>query len=290
MPLPAEDLLIPLLTRGWPKKSRSVETGPGDDCAVVRVGKERLLLKTDAVVEGVHFLPSTPGPLVGRKALARVLSDVAAMGGTPTHALVTLALPPATPAARVTAIYRGLTALAKRHGVALVGGETTRAPKLLLSVALLGTCPKPVLRGGGRPGDELWVTGTLGGSLRGKKPKHLHFAPRLAEGRWLAEKRIASAMMDLSDGLAADLPRLARASRCAFALNRASLPHAPGATTAAALGDGEDFELLFAVPLRRRAILETWPFPTRLTRIGRLLPSREPSTPLGDGFDHFARR
>ena len=289
MTLPPEDLLIPLLTRGWTKKSRSVETGPGDDCAVVRLGKERLLLKTDAVVEGVHFLPSTSPSLIGRKALARVLSDVAAMGGTPTHALVTLAVPPRADARRLAAIYRGLTALARRHRVALVGGETTRAPKLLLSVALLGTCQraKPVLRSGGKPGDELWVTGTLGAT---RKRRHLHFEPRLAEGRWLAERGAARAMMDLSDGLAADLPRLAAASRCHFALNRASLPLAPGATTAAALGDGEDFELLLAVPPAQRALLEKWPFRTRLTRIGRLLPLREPSTPLGDGFDHFARR
>ncbi|HEY8966498.1 MAG TPA: thiamine-phosphate kinase, partial [Candidatus Methylacidiphilales bacterium] len=154
----AEDRFVASLTKNW-KARPSMPVGPGDDCAVIVAGKERLLFKTDAVVEGVHFTARTPGKLAGRKALARVVSDAAAMGGRPTHALVTLALPPRFSRARIAAIYAGIEAVAREHGIALAGGETTRAPQLLLSISLVGTLPqKPLLRSGGRPGDDLWVT------------------------------------------------------------------------------------------------------------------------------------
>ncbi|MDE1170424.1 MAG: thiamine-phosphate kinase [Verrucomicrobium sp.] len=292
-PLPAEDRLIPLLTRSW-KTGGDVRVGPGDDCAVLRLGGKTLLFKTDAVVEGVHFLPATPAPLAGRKALARAVSDVAAMGGRPTHALVTLALPPRTAAARVAGLYKGLSALAEECGVALVGGETTRAPRLLLSISLLGLCAAaPVLRSGGKPGDDLWVTGPLGrNATRAGKNHHLRFTPRLKEGAWLARNRAAHAMMDLSDGLAADLPRLAQASRCGFRLDPALLARAAasGATPAQALQAGEDYELLFAAPPRLRARLERWPFPHAPCRIGALTAPGRGQSPrtLGHGFDHFA--
>ena len=288
-----EDRLIPLLTRGWGGSgASSVLVGPGDDCAVLRGTRrgERLLFKTDAVVEGVHFTAATPSALVGRKALGRALSDIAAMGGTPTHAVITLAVPPGTMPARLTGIYRGLTALARRYNVQLVGGETTRAAQLLLSIALLGTIAvPPVLRSGGKPGDDLWVTGTLGAT---QKRKHLAFTPRLAEGQWLATGRWARAMMDLSDGLAADLPRLAAASGTGFTLDRATLPLARGATPGMALADGEDYELLFAAAPRHRARLAAaWPraFSTCLTRIGALCAQGTglSAADLGTGFDHF---
>ena len=288
-----EDRLIPLLTRGWGATSASsVLVGPGDDCAVLRGTRrgERLLFKTDAVVEGVHFIAATPSALVGRKALGRALSDIAAMGGTPTYAVITLAVPPGTTPARLTGIYRGLTALARRHGVQLVGGETTRAAQLLLSIALLGTISvPPVLRSGGKAGDDLWVTGSLGAT---QKRKHLAFTPRLAEGQWLGAGRWARAMMDLSDGLAADLPRLAAASGTGFVLDRAALPLARGATPQMALGDGEDYELLFAAAPRHRVRLAAeWRshFSTRLTRIGSLCAKGTGFTAadLGAGFDHF---
>jgi len=287
-----EDRLIPLLTRGWAKQGGNVMVGPGDDCAVLRGTRrgERLLFKTDAVVEGVHFTAATPSALVGRKALGRALSDIAAMGGTPTHAVITLAVPPGTAPMRLAGIYRGLSALARRHGVNLVGGETTRAAQLLLSIALLGTIAvPPVLRSGGKAGDDLWVTGTLGAT---QDRKHLAFTPRLAEGQWLARQRLARAMMDLSDGLAADLPRLASASGTGFILDRTALPLARGATIQTALSDGEDYELLFAAAPRHRARLTAeWKktFSTRLTRIGTLCARGKGLTAadLGPGFDHF---
>ena len=213
------------------------------------------------------------------------------MGGIPTHALVTLGVPPKTDPRRLAEIYRGLTALARRHRVALVGGETTRAAQLFLSISLLGTSDgPPVLRSGGKPGDDLWVTGLLGANTTKKgAAKHLRFEPRLGEGRWLARKKIARAMMDLSDGLAADLPRLAAASHTGFLLDPEAIPAAmaPGATRQAALRHGEDYELLFAAAPRWRKQLTHWPFKTRLTRIGQLIPAGKGSSNLGGGFDHF---
>jgi len=278
--LPQEDLWIARWTRALGSaRLPSLRHGPGHDCAVLASPSKHLdlVMKTDSVVEGVHFLRSTSGPLVGRKALARALSDLAAAGATPTAALVTAGCPDKKSAARLESIYRGLASAARRWGVTVVGGETVRTRQLLLSVSLLGTvpCGRSPHRGGARPGHLLFVTGTLGGSW---PRKHLTFTPRLREGRWLAQKRIPSAMMDLSDGLGADLPRLARMSRVGFRMLSKKVPRVPGANLRQAICRGEDYELLFAVPPAKAARLrQTWPFPTRLTEIGVCLP-------VGGGF------
>jgi thiamine-monophosphate kinase len=174
--------------------------------------------------------------------------------------------------------------------VEIVGGETARSPGgAFLSVALTGWVERGrcVLRSGGKAGDALYVTGRLGGSLAGK---HFDFTPRLAEARWLTEHFRLHAMMDLSDGLGSDLPRLARASGCGFALG--DLPLSPGCSRENALADGEDYELLFALSPRHAARLElTWPFPKLpLTRIGALTPPGKPgqnAAPLPHGYAHF---
>lgn len=285
-----ENQFLARLLRGAPTRA-DVRTGPGDDCAVVKGTKQDLLLKTDAVVEGAHYLPGEAPRRVGWKALCRVLSDIAAMGGEPRHALVTILTPPDRPASYWEAVYRGLGRAARKFGVSLAGGELTQSPVAALSVALVGEAAKgrAILRSGGRPGDHLYVTGTLGGSLTGK---HLDFLPRLAEGQWLAEHRYARAMMDLSDGLGSDLPRLAKASQCGFSVEPTRLPRTRGASVRQAVSDGEDYELLLAVSPRRTTQLEaSWKkrFPRlRLTRIGTLLPSGSTS-PLPEGFDHFSR-
>jgi len=265
---------------------RDVVIGVGDDCAVVRRGGAYELLKTDCIVEDVHFLPDTPPRLVGRKALARALSDIAAMGGTPCEALVTIFSPPECSAQYWYEVYRGLCALAKKHSVSIVGGETSRAPMRAISVTLTGTTQHVVPRNGGLTGDILYVTGCLGGSIA---RHHLTFTPRLAEGQWLAQKGYARAMMDLSDGLLADAPRLATASRCGFTLDYTAVPCRRGCNIEAALGDGEDYELLFAVPFNRAARLEKeWPFPrTRLTAIGRLCEENTSHQKAGGGYEHF---
>src|SRR5205814_2468571 len=159
-----------------------------------------LLFKTDAVVEGIHFTSETPPEKVGHKALARCLSDIAAMGGEPSSAVVTIGLPTKFDAAFVEKIYSGMSALAEKFGVAIVGGETTTNPeRIFISVALIGFAGREriVLRSGAKVGDALFVTGELGGSLAGK---HLDFEPRVAEGRWLGENFSIHAMIDLSDG------------------------------------------------------------------------------------------
>ncbi|MFD0893149.1 thiamine-monophosphate kinase [Luteolibacter ambystomatis] len=290
-----EDALIDRLVRLVPRDPDPV-TGPGDDCAVIDTGNTRALqlLKTDAMVEHVHFLPDTPPRKIGWKAAARVLSDFAAMGGTPDRFLVTIALPPSWPVARIEGIYRGFGECLARHGGFLAGGETTRVPAgsaAVISIAATGTVvPSHItLRSGGRPGDLVLVTGRLGGSIRGK---HLTFTPRLEEAAWLVRHLKPTAMMDLSDGVAKDLPRLAKASGLGFQLDREAVPRTRGCTVEQALGDGEDFELLFTLPPRKwnTRTIAAWneAFPKLpLTVIGKLSEGAEER--LEGGWDHFAK-
>ena len=289
-----EDAVVRAITSKLPKGS-DVRVGVGDDCAVIgaRNGRVWSLLKTDAMIEGVHFLPEAEPRRVGWKALCRAISDIAAMGGTPQHALITIALSPKTPLRWVEDFYDGLKAAAKQHGTSIVGGETSRSPgPAFINISLTGTVHRRncVLRSGGAPGDILFVTGTLGGSLAGK---HFDFSPRVSEAQFLASKARPSAMMDISDGLAMDLPRLAQASGCSFHVDMAQIPKTPGCTLQQALSDGEDFELLFALsPRKARRLASQWrgAFPdVPLTRIGKLLFIQESSTPLhAHGYDHFS--
>jgi thiamine-monophosphate kinase len=305
--------LIHRLTRSLPTNP-AVVVGAGDDCAVLDVGiPDRLLLfKTDAVVEGVHFTPETAPERIGHKALGRCLSDIAAMAGTPTAALVTIGLPGTFKPDAVEAIYAGLNALARRHLVAVVGGETTTNPGgIFISVALLGWVPrgKGVLRSGAEVGDAIFVTGELGGSLAGK---HLDFEPRLVEARWLAQEFSLHAMLDVSDGLAGDLRHILAASRVGAELLTTSIPvsrearrGAKAGSTAkpplvAALTDGEDFELLFTVASRDAVpVLDAWKkqFPgLALTCIGKIkegegitLRDKQGVRPLtAHGYVHFS--
>jgi thiamine-monophosphate kinase len=304
--------LIARLTAALPSNS-AVAIGPGDDCAVLdfALPDRMLLFKTDAVVEGVHFTRETPPEKVGRKALGRCLSDIAAMAGTPSAALVTLGLPQDYEVDYVEALYSGLNDLARQHEVAIAGGETTTNPGgVFLSIALLGSVPRgrAVLRSGAKAGDGIFVSGELGGSLSGK---HLDFEPRLAEARWLAEHFEVHAMIDLSDGLAGDLRHILNASKVGAELMQPSIPVSRAAKLAAragnskpalvrALTDGEDFELLFTVASRDAVrLLDGWKaqFPAlRLTCVGRI--SSEPGIRLRDkqgvrplavhGYAHFS--
>jgi len=183
-----ENRLVARLTRHLPA-SADVRVGPGDDCAVIGGPRDRrwTLLKTDAVVEGIHFKPGENMERVGWKALCRNLSDIAAMGGVPSHALITIAARADSSVASLDALYRGLARAATQFRTSIVGGETSRSPgPLFVSVALTGWVERArcILRSGGRSGDAVFVTGRLGGSLR---RKHLSFIPRLVEARWLTE-------------------------------------------------------------------------------------------------------
>lgn len=274
--------------------SEQVLVGPGDDCAVVDAGgEELLLLKTDAVVSGVHFLPETAPDRVGWKAAARVVSDFAAMGGRPSELLVTVALPGDCKMSWLEGLYRGMSRCAKRFHFLIVGGETVGLPlgaPAVVSIAGTGRVARGryLTRAAGNAGDGLWVTGKLGGSFVSER--HLDFVPRLAEGQWLASQARPTAMMDLSDGLRRDLPRLAVASGCGFELWEEKLPCHEGCTTEAALGDGEDMELLFAGDGGdwEHAFREAFP-ETALTRIGTL--TAEGRTALGEGgWEHFQKK
>lgn len=298
----------------WMTIHSRVVAGAGDDCAILDLGNpdSQVLLKADAVVEGVHFSRETQPERIGHKALARALSDIAAMGGTPVAAVITLGLPAGYDVERVVAVYRGMNQLAGRHHVAIVGGETTVNPGgWLLNVSLVGTVPRgrAVLRSGSVVGDAIFVSGELGGSISGH---HLDFEPRLSQGRWLMESGMAHAMIDLSDGLAGDLPHLlAAAGGLGAELLGSAIPirsaarerarQSPEAKPAllAALSDGEDFELLWTVaPANAVRVLDGWKaaFPdVGIHCIGRI--TKEPGVRLRDaqgvrllpnaGYDHF---
>jgi thiamine-monophosphate kinase len=291
-----EDRLLDQLLPNLPR-NRGVLLGAGDDCAVVKSAERgRLgLLKTDCLVENIHFTKKDRPELVGWKAMARPLSDFAAMSGVPEFALVTLIVPARTTLDWVRKLYRGVNKAARSFQVAVVGGETSNIKgPAVISVTVTGFVEKGrwVSRAGGKAGDDLFVTGRLGGSLRGR---HLKFVPRIVESRWLTENFPIHAMIDLSDGLGADLPRLARASGVGFELDEAALPLHPGCTTRQAISDGEDYELLFAVsPKDARALLARWrnKFPNLLlTRIGRLTRrSKIENRKLPHGFVHFKKR
>lgn len=307
-----EFALIARLTKNLPTNA-CVVTGAGDDCAVLDLGvpDKLILFKTDAVVEGVHFTKETPPEKIGHKALARCLSDIAAMAGTPTAALVTIGLPKDFDAEFVAKIYAGLNALAASTGTAIVGGETTTNPeRILISIALLGTRPRgaQVLRSGAQVGDAIFVTGELGGSLAGK---HLDFTPRLAEARWLAEHFKLHALMDLSDGLGGDLRHILTASHVGAAILKSAVPISRAAKLAArensaakppfvaALTDGEDFELLFTLASKDAVqLLDAWQkqFPKlKLSCIGKivagegiLIRDKHGSLPFNaHGYAHF---
>ena len=290
-----EDAVVDRLQRALRRRGRGVVAGIGDDCAAVTgPGRELLLLKTDCVVEGRHFTPRDPAVAVGWKAACRAVSDIAACGGRPAHALATCVVRPAQTKRWLDGVYRGLAKAGREFGFDVVGGELSRTDgPAVISVAMTGTVARRdfVRRSGGRPGDVLFVTGVLGGSF--SSGWHLRFRPRLEEARWLVTTFRVRAMMDLSDGLASDLPRLTRAGGTGFVVDPAVLPRRRGATVMQALGDGEDFELLFTVAPRESDRLEKswrkrWP-KVRLTRIGRLAAdgTRE-GLGRARGYDHFA--
>lgn len=263
--------------------------GPGDDCAIARRDDEwDSLLKTDALVEGVHFSPGTEPELIGRKALARAVSDIAAMGGVPEHALITLFVHRSRPVELLEGIYRGLAALAGEFSISLAGGETSALPQdgLAIAITLTGKVERgqAILRSGGQAGDVICVSGALGGSF--ESGRHLSFTPRVALARKLmTEGWRPHAMMDLSDGLAVDLPRLARASNCGYMLDEAKLPCQAGCTPQQALCDGEDYELLLALPPSLAELLPQRP-ELGLCPIGKL--TNGSAADMSGGWQHFS--
>jgi thiamine-monophosphate kinase len=281
--------------------------GVGDDCAVVRPHKNSTtdwLLTSDAVVEGTHFVSGTAPELIGHKAIGRVLSDIAAMGGEPQWALIDLVAPRKMNVVKLDGIYRGATRIARRHNLAIVGGDMAEGPVLELHAFAVGTAPKgnAVLRSGARPGDLVYVTGSLGGS---RERKHLTFEPRVKEGIFL--RKWATSMMDISDGLATDLGHIAEMNDLGVRLYEELIPVSSAARKAGggmsavdhALFDGEDFELLFTIPVsRQKAFLRAWKsrFKLECSFFGVMTPKKG-TIEFGDtkrwltktAFQHFAQ-
>ncbi len=272
-----EDRIVETIRRIVPNRVRDVVVGIGDDAAVLEGPPGRhLVLTVDGLVEGVHFRRAWAAADVGYKALAVAVSDVAAMGGVPRHAVVSVVAPPDLPLRWVEDLYRGLGEAGEEFAVGVVGGNLARTDgPVVVDVAVLGEVePELCLRrGGARPGDAVVVTGTLGRSRGGllvlergvRDPRweplvraHLRPRPRLAEARIVALSRTASAMMDISDGLAVDLTRMCAASGVGVRLDASAVPVDPDLAALAdrlgedplalALAGGEDYELLAAVP------------------------------------------
>ncbi len=290
-----EDRLVSELTKLLTQSRPEVVVGPGDDCSVISQAGSKWdqLLKTDSVVEGIHFESKAPPGQVGWKALCRAISDVASMGGEPQHGLITLGLSADTSVAWVKKLYGGIARAAAHYNVDIVGGETVRTTgPLFITVSLTGRVErrKALLRSGARAGDAILVTGCLGGSIKGW---HLKFQPRVAEGRWLGQSGLVHAMMDLSDGLAADLPRMAQSSGVFHRIFLKSVPIRRGATLQGAMQDGEDYELLVAADSRKLGdLLARWRrhFPDLpLSVIGEFTdhPEEKQQEHQPGGFHHF---
>jgi thiamine-monophosphate kinase len=283
---------------------RSVALGIGDDAALFRPkpGHE-IILTCDWFLEGTHFLRQKhPPDAVGWKCLARAVSDVAAMGGTPRCFLLSLTLPETHTGRWLDLFLGGLRRASRKFQCTLAGGDTTRRNEILINITVVGEvrAGRALLRSGARAGDLLCVSGRLGEAELGlqivrrteraaskKNPltrKHLYPEPRLALGQWLAEKGLATAMMDLSDGLSSDLPRLCAASAVGARLERARIPHVQTRDLALkhghdpmqlALHGGDDYELLFTVPPQKAKLLPNSFRGVSLTAIGKITRERE---------------
>ena len=260
--------------------------GPGDDAALLRMDPHSaLVVTTDMLMDGVDFILAECDPVrIGRKSLAVNLSDLAAMAAKPVAAFISLALPRQGGAALADLIYDGILPLAKEFDVAIAGGDTNswNGP-LVISIAVIGEVQpgKEWRRSGGKLGDKILVTGSLGGSILGR---HFDFPPRVSEARYLADRHEIHAAMDVSDGLSLDLSRLAEASGLGAVLDLETIPIAQSAQVLAAqehagstalehaLGDGEDFELLLIVaPDVAAAIAKDSSLTVAVTCIGELV-------------------
>ena len=308
MPLPEKALIAQIRrmveSSGKKKADKSVRptlvTGIGDDCAVLRLpgrGGSECLVTTDFTLEGIHFRREWhAAESVGHRTLARGLSDMAAMGGEPVAAFLSLALPRDLPQAWVNRFLRGLMRLAKKHRVALAGGDTAESPwGVLADIIVVGTAPagKAVLRSGARPGDRILVSGELGGSaaavaeMRSKPKKmdprsylrHFYPEPRIELGRILREKGLATAMIDVSDGLSTDLAHICEESGVGAEIASALIPLARvgkrghEVSLDLALHGGEDYELLFTSPRGKRIPAQIAGVP--LTEIGCITRRRK---------------
>lgn len=265
--------LIDLMKKALPGVPRNV-IGIGDDTAVVPLDRNNvLLLTTDMLVEDVHFHRRMPLEQVGYKAMACSISDIAAMGGIPQYAVISLGTPAREQKQNILKMYQGIRRAASKFRVAVVGGDTVKSEKVVINVAMTGRAQrgKVVVRSGARPGDAIFVTGALGNSLR--SGWHLNFIPRLKESAYLMRHSHPTSMIDISDGLAADLGHILEQSHVGAVLDEINIPLRRGADLTGALSDGEDFELLFTIPKKEAGRLERLSGrQMQFVRIGEITP------------------
>jgi thiamine-monophosphate kinase len=319
MPEPERQLIEHIRRLAGTKQShsRAVIRGIGDDTAVLRFKPvNELLVTTDLCVEGFHFRREWhPANCIGHRCLARGLSDIAAMGGEPTACFLSIGLPEDLPQRWVTQFVHGLAALARRFGVELAGGDTSGANAITADIVVVGQVPrgKAILRSGAKPGDRIFVTGELGESAAtlqrlfagekirsSRQNRHFYPNPRIAVGQYLRRKGLATAMIDLSDGLSVDLSHICDESRVGSMIRAAQIPVARKATLELALHGGEDYELLFTAGSSTEipGIIEG----VRVTEIGtvhrrsnyrsqmQVLGENGARTPLkSQGWQHFSR-
>ena len=293
----AEKQLIAIIRARAASKRRGISTGIGDDCAILQIPTgHQTLVTTDFSLEKVHFRREWhPAEVIGHRCLTRGLSDIAAMGGTPIDAFLSLALPPNLPQSWVNQFLGGLLKLADRFHLTLAGGDTGQSPGgVLADIVVLGSVPKgdAIHRSGARPGDRVYVTGALGGAgatlkllFSGKKlrpadfPSHFHPIPRIEVGRFLQEKGLASAMIDLSDGLSTDLGHICDESGAGATIQAAAIPLAsigkPTSTVGLefALNGGDDYELLFTAHRAKRVPARIAGIP--ITKIGEITRDKQ---------------
>lgn len=320
MPLPERKFIAALRKRRT--GSKGVVVGIGDDAAILRLSAgDEALVTTDFSLEGIHFRTDWQSPeCIGHRSLARGLSDIAAMGGCPLAAFLSLAVPSSCPQGWVRRFLDGLLKLARRYKVELAGGDTAQSPSgVLADIVVVGSVPRStaLLRSGARPGDHVYVTGSLGESAaaldllsRNKiRRRDVFPGPRIEVGGWLRNRRLASAAIDISDGLSTDLDHVCEESKVGAIIHAESIPIHPSAQKLAqaeggphekesrglrlALHGGEDYELLFTAPVRAR-------IPRRIegvkiTQIGEIVRGRrveieysgKRTTLKPQGWEHF---
>jgi len=280
------------------KTDASVIQGIGDDCAVIEFNKDKYLLFTsDMLIEGIDFTSQDKPYLVGRKALAVSISDIAACGGLPRYALVSLGMPKNISVESVDSIYKGMVDLAKEYNINIVGGDISRARELTLDVSISGFVEKKflALRSGAKKGDIVFVTGELGGSILGR---HLKFKPRIKEARFLVKNFKINSMIDISDGLAQDLSHILKQSNVGAIIYEGLIPQTKNARNLHdALYMGEDFELLFTMPPDEAKRLMRLESPVSFKPIGEIVDKNYKLTLVDKrgkekilkaaGFQHF---
>ena len=285
--------LIDLLARGL-RPGKDVLAGIGDDCAVIRYTRGKYLLwTTDLLFAGRHFLDEAKPYQIGWKSLAVSISDIAAMAGLPKYALVFIGLPPNKSLAYAREIYRGISDLAQKYAVQIVGGDTNSFDRLVIGTTVLGWAEKSylTLRSGARPGDLICVSGPLG---RGPKI-HLSFLPRVKEARRIKKRFGATAMLDISDGLLGDFRHIAEQSGAGGEIYLADIPTVPGVSKEEALVSGEEFELVFTAAAKKaEAVRQAGFFVVgRVAEKSRgvkvFLPNGRRYRPADAGYDHFRR-